>query len=128
MGRGSVSGAAIIRARPWPERPVSEANKSGRHRARTARRPHLSASLVMVSAVEVSDLTVRFDHVTALDGVTHTFEPGTATAVMGVNGSGKTTMLECLAGLQKPTSGQHPAACLRSWPTCASTFPPTGCR
>ena len=59
----------------------------------------------MVSAVEVSDLTVRFDHVTALDGVTHTFEPGTATAVMGVNGSGKTTMLECLAGLQKPTSG-----------------------
>lgn len=49
---------------------------------------------------------MRFDHITALDGVTHTFEPGTATAVMGVNGSGKTTMLECLAGLQKPTSGR----------------------
>ena len=59
----------------------------------------------MVSAVEVTDLTVKFDHVTALERVTHTFEPGTATAVMGVNGSGKTTMLECLAGLQKPTSG-----------------------
>ena len=59
----------------------------------------------MVSAVEVTDLTVQFDQVTALEGVTHTFEPGTATAVMGVNGSGKTTMLECLAGLQKPTSG-----------------------
>ena len=60
---------------------------------------------VMVSAVEVKDLTVRFDHITALEGVTHRFGPGTATAVMGVNGSGKTTMLECLAGLQKPTSG-----------------------
>ncbi|MCY4663534.1 MAG: metal ABC transporter ATP-binding protein [Acidimicrobiaceae bacterium] len=60
----------------------------------------------MVSAVEVTDLTVTFDHVTALDGVTHTFEPGTATAVMGINGSGKTTMLECLAGLQKPTAGR----------------------
>ena len=60
----------------------------------------------MVSAVEVTDLTVKFDHVTALDGVTHTFEPGTATAVMGINGSGKTTMLECLAGLQKPTAGR----------------------
>ncbi len=60
----------------------------------------------MVNAVEVEDLTVKFDHVTALDGVTHTFEPGTATAVMGVNGSGKTTMLECLAGLQRPTSGR----------------------
>ena len=60
----------------------------------------------VVSAVEVTDLTVRFDAVTALDGVTHTFEPGTATAVMGINGSGKTTMLECLAGLQEPTSGR----------------------
>ncbi len=60
----------------------------------------------MVNAVEVEDLTVRFDDVTALDRVTHTFEPGTATAVMGVNGSGKTTMLECLAGLQQPTSGR----------------------
>ncbi len=60
----------------------------------------------MVNAVEVEDLTVRFDDVIALDGVTHTFEPGTATAVMGINGSGKTTLLECLAGLQKPTSGR----------------------
>ena len=60
----------------------------------------------MVKAVEVEDLTVRFDAFTALDGVTHTFEPGTSTAVMGINGSGKTTMLECLAGLQKPTSGR----------------------
>ncbi len=59
----------------------------------------------MVSAVEITDLTVRFDQVIALDEVTHTFQPGTSTAVMGVNGSGKTTMLECLAGLQKPTSG-----------------------
>ena len=60
----------------------------------------------MVSAVEIEDLTVKFDALTALDGVTHTFEPGTATAVMGINGSGKTTMLECLAGLQKPTTGR----------------------
>ena len=59
----------------------------------------------MVSAVEVTDLTVQFDQVTALERVTHRFEPGTATAVMGVNGSGKTTMLECMAGLQRPTSG-----------------------
>ena len=60
----------------------------------------------MVDAVEVEDLTVRFDDVIALEGVTHMFEPGTSTAVMGVNGSGKTTMLECLAGLQKPSSGR----------------------
>ncbi len=59
----------------------------------------------MASAVEITDLTVKFDQVTALDHVSHAFEPGTSTAVMGANGSGKTTMLECLAGLQKPTSG-----------------------
>ena len=59
-----------------------------------------------MNAVVVEELTVKFDEVTALDGVTHTFEPGTATAVMGINGSGKTTMLECMAGLQKPTSGR----------------------
>lgn len=53
----------------------------------------------------LQDLKVEFDTVTALDDVTHTFEPASATAVMGVNGSGKTTMLECLAGLQRPTSG-----------------------
>ena len=60
----------------------------------------------MVTAVEVENLTVQFESVTALNDVTHTFEPGSATAVMGVNGSGKTTMLECLGGLQKPTSGR----------------------
>ena len=60
----------------------------------------------MVAAVEVENLTVQFESVTALDDVTHTFEPGTATAVMGVNGSGKTTMLECLGGLQRPTAGR----------------------
>ena len=57
-------------------------------------------------AVKVENLTVRFDDFNALDDVTHRFEPGTSTAVMGVNGSGKTTMLESIAGLIHPTSGQ----------------------
>ena len=60
----------------------------------------------MTAPIEVEDLTVQFDDLIALDSVTHTFQPGTATAVMGVNGSGKTTMLECLAGLHRPTSGR----------------------
>lgn len=56
-------------------------------------------------SVRVENLTVRFDAFNALDDVTHRFEPGTSTAVMGVNGSGKTTMLESVAGLIQPTSG-----------------------
>lgn len=55
--------------------------------------------------VEVDDLTVRFGSFTALHRVTCDFAPGTATAVMGVNGSGKTTFLESIAGLLPITSG-----------------------
>lgn len=57
-------------------------------------------------ALRIENLTVRYEDLNALDNVTHSFEPGTSTAVMGVNGSGKTTMLESIAGLIQPTSGQ----------------------
>ncbi|MFD8595178.1 ABC transporter ATP-binding protein [Kitasatospora sp. NPDC059646] len=44
--------------------------------------------------------------VTALDGITLDFPPGTLTAVMGPSGSGKSTLLHCAAGLDLPTSGR----------------------
>ncbi|WP_330334442.1 ABC transporter ATP-binding protein [Streptomyces sp. NBC_00536] len=43
--------------------------------------------------------------VTALDGVTVSFDRGTFTAVMGPSGSGKSTLLQCAAGLDRPDSG-----------------------
>ncbi len=60
----------------------------------------------MNTPVRVENLTVQFDGFNALDDVTHSFEPGTSTAVMGVNGSGKTTLLETIAGLIRPVSGR----------------------
>ncbi|OEU96592.1 ABC transporter ATP-binding protein [Streptomyces oceani] len=44
--------------------------------------------------------------VTALDGVTIDFPPGTFTAIMGPSGSGKSTLLQCAAGLDRPSEGQ----------------------
>ena len=43
--------------------------------------------------------------VTALDGVTYAFAPGSFTAVMGPSGSGKSTLLQCAAGLDRPSEG-----------------------
>ncbi|MEU7803248.1 ABC transporter ATP-binding protein [Micromonospora arborensis] len=60
-----------------------------------------------VPVVEVSEVTRRFANgVTALAGVSVSFDTGSFTAVMGPSGSGKSTLLQCAAGLDRPTSGR----------------------
>lgn len=41
-----------------------------------------------------------------LQGLSHTFAPGTATALVGPNGSGKSTLLRILSALSAPTEGR----------------------
>jgi len=48
---------------------------------------------------------VRYERVTALNGVTLSLETGTALGIVGPNGSGKSTLLKTIAGLVAPSSG-----------------------
>ena len=56
--------------------------------------------------VEVQNLTKRFGDFTALNDLSFSVEQGETLALLGPNGSGKTTSLKCLVGLTIPTSGK----------------------
>jgi manganese/iron transport system ATP-binding protein len=53
----------------------------------------------MSPALELRDVSVAYDHVTALEGVTGTVAAGDSVALIGPNGSGKSTMLKAILGL-----------------------------
>ncbi len=53
----------------------------------------------------VRDLTVQYGEITAVDRVSFEVKAGEILAVLGPNGSGKTSTVECLEGLRKPASG-----------------------
>ena len=52
------------------------------------------------------EYVVGESHIHALDGVSLTVRPGEFVCISGRSGSGKSTMLNMLAGLEKPTSGE----------------------
>ena len=52
------------------------------------------------------EYVVGDSHIHALDGVSLTVRPGEFVCISGRSGSGKSTMLNMLAGLEKPTSGE----------------------
>jgi branched-chain amino acid transport system ATP-binding protein len=58
------------------------------------------------SVLEVSDVSVRFGGLTALDAVSLTVEPRQVLGVIGPNGAGKTTLLNVLCGFTRPDEGQ----------------------
>jgi branched-chain amino acid transport system ATP-binding protein len=56
--------------------------------------------------LEVNNLLMRFQGITALDDVSFAMEPGSITSLIGPNGAGKTTMFNCVTGMYTPTSGK----------------------
>ena len=63
-------------------------------------------NLVMVSLLDVDRLTKRFGGVTAVDECTFSIDAGTITALIGPNGSGKTTAFNMITGYLKADSGE----------------------
>jgi branched-chain amino acid transport system ATP-binding protein len=55
--------------------------------------------------LDVSELTLRFGGVTALNNVSFTVQPGELSAVIGPNGAGKTSIFNCLNGVYRPQAG-----------------------
>ena len=59
-----------------------------------------------MSAIDVQDLTKRYDDLTAVDGVTLQVADGEFVGILGPNGAGKTTLLEMIEGLRRPDEGE----------------------
>jgi ABC-2 type transport system ATP-binding protein len=55
--------------------------------------------------IEVSKLTKRFEHITAVDKICFTVNKGEIFGFLGPNGAGKTTTIRMLTGLLTPDSG-----------------------
>ena len=55
--------------------------------------------------LEVSDLTMRFGGLLAVDGVKFEVHEDEVFAIIGPNGAGKTTVFNCVGGFYKPTTG-----------------------
>lgn len=55
--------------------------------------------------LEARELTLSYGQTRALNGVSMSVAPGESVAVMGASGSGKSSLLHCLAGVIAPDSG-----------------------
>ncbi|GII26641.1 ABC transporter ATP-binding protein [Planotetraspora mira] len=59
----------------------------------------------VIPELVVSDVTVRFAGLVALDAVSFTVRPGSTHALIGPNGAGKSTCFNVLSGVYRATSG-----------------------
>ncbi len=59
----------------------------------------------MTSTLEVSDVTIRFQGLTAIDAVNESVSSGEIVGLIGPNGAGKTTLVNSITGFQTPDVG-----------------------
>jgi branched-chain amino acid transport system ATP-binding protein len=59
----------------------------------------------MGELLEIRDVSLNFGGITALAGVGFALAPGETMAVIGPNGSGKTSLFNCITGIYRPSAG-----------------------
>ncbi len=79
------------------------------------------------TAVAVHDLAKRFAEQVVLREVSLSVKRGEVCAVLGASGSGKTTFLRCLNGLESFDSGSIELAGVTLRPTCRPRNAPSCC-
>ena len=57
--------------------------------------------------LDVSDVTLRFGGVTALEEANFSVKSGELFAIIGPNGAGKTSIFNCINGVYKPRSEER---------------------
>ncbi|MBI4340524.1 MAG: ABC transporter ATP-binding protein [Chloroflexi bacterium] len=60
----------------------------------------------MPADIDVQGLVKNFGPIAAVNGVSFSVGTGEVFGILGPNGAGKTTTLECIEGLQRPSSGR----------------------
>ena len=60
----------------------------------------------MLKAVEISNLSVQYPDVKALDDVSFVVNQGDFLGIIGPNGAGKSTLFDCMLGLNKKYQGE----------------------
>jgi sulfate-transporting ATPase len=63
------------------------------------------ADPVTPKTLSVSELSVRFGGIAAVDGVSFEIHPGEVVGLIGPNGAGKTTVIDAVSGFEHPASG-----------------------
>jgi neutral amino acid transport system ATP-binding protein len=71
----------------------------------TTSQPPPPPSTAIEPSLATVGLTKRYGGVTAVDGATVTFQHGKINALIGPNGSGKTTFFNCVTGMNTPDAG-----------------------
>jgi ABC-2 type transport system ATP-binding protein len=76
--------------------------------------------------IRIENLTVRYGRTTACADVSLSVEPGSVYALLGRNGAGKSSLVRCLLGQQKASSGRALLFGADSWTTRQSAMARTG--